>query len=66
MTMTNIDLSEIQDDLLRSIAEAVLQLITEVDVDAWSVPGAMNAAASAQPGATATVTDVTRIGKYAC
>ena len=51
MTKSNMDLSELlakhdQGDFLRGIAEAVLQLIMEADVDG------MNAAASARPGAT--------------
>ena len=57
MTKTNMDLSELlakhdQGDFLRGIAEAVLQLIMEADVEARSARDGTNAATNAPPGAT--------------
>ena len=57
MTKTNMDLSELlqkhdQGDLLRSLAEAVLQLIMEADVDGLIGAGRHERSASARPGAT--------------
>jgi hypothetical protein len=43
-------------DFLRTIAESVLQIIMEADVDGWSVLAAMNDPATGQPGAMATAT----------
>lgn len=59
MTKTILDLSELlakhdQGDFLRTIAEAVLQLIMETDVEGVVGAGAMSAAANARPGATVT------------
>jgi putative transposase len=45
-----------QPDFLRTIAENVLQLIMEADVEGLIGAAATNAAASARPGATATAT----------
>lgn len=58
MTKTNMDLSELlakhdQGDFLRGIAEAVLQLIMETDVDGLIGPVGTSAAVNGPPGATA-------------
>jgi hypothetical protein len=43
-------------DFLRTVAEAMLQMLMEADVEGWSAPGGMSAVASGRPGATATAT----------
>ena len=43
-------------DFLRSVAEAVLQMLTEADARGWSAPGGMSAVASERSGAMATAT----------
>ena len=43
-------------DFLRAVAEAVLQLLMETDVEGLIGAGVMSAAASGAPGATATAT----------
>ncbi len=57
-TMPLIELLQKQDDgdFLRSVAEAVLQLLMEHDVEGWSALPATSAATADRPGATAIAT----------
>ena len=54
-TLPLIELLQKQDDgdFLRAVAEAVLQLLMEHDVEALSAPAATSAATAGRPGATA-------------
>ena len=59
MTEERLPLSELLEkagdgDFLRSVAEAVLQLLMETDVEGLIGAGRMSAVASGRPGATAT------------
>ena len=53
-------------DFLRSVAEAVLQLLMEADVDGLIRPAATSEAASAPPGATAFATAASIPGSANC
>jgi hypothetical protein len=53
-------------DFLRAVAEAVLQLLMESDVEGMIGAGVTSAAASAPPGATATATARSTPGSARC
>jgi len=53
-------------DFLRAVAEAVLQLLMEADVEGLIGPGATSAAVSGAPGAMATATAPSTPGSARC